>query len=127
MSFKRLCVYGSLRKGDYNFDRFLNYFGKDFEYQETTEITGYKLYSLGAYPFVQKTDNEKNKLIVDIIKVSEECANNIDMMERGAGYNIDTININGEECTIYTMDREGDVLVESGDWIKFKKQNGSNQ
>ena len=123
-----IIVYGSLRKGDGNYDAYKNYYGKDFEYKQTTEIQGYELYSLygGAYPGIKK-GQPSDKLTVDIIRCSNECFADVTSMEEGAGYKTVPLSIegvNGEVIDGFIYEYEGHVkeenLVESGNWINHK-------
>ena len=78
----KICVYGSLRKGAYNYNRFLQHYGEEnFTYERTTSIYGYQLYSLGAYPFANRTNNPEHELIVDIIECSDNVFKRITGME----------------------------------------------
>jgi gamma-glutamylcyclotransferase (GGCT)/AIG2-like uncharacterized protein YtfP len=110
-------VYGSLRPGEYNYSRFKEYYNDEINHVKKAEIKGYDLYSLGSYPGIVKGNN---KLIGDILEVSNEVKNALDNMEFGAGYTEEFINIDGIECSIYVY--EGGVnknnLVKSGDWVK---------
>lgn len=117
---KKIIVYGSLRKGEYNFNRFVGYFGEDnFQYVETTTIPGFKLYSLGPYPGINE-GTEDDVLVVDILDVSESAYDSVKRMELGAGYSEVLVNINGEELPIYVFDAKlpEDNIVEGGDWLK---------
>jgi gamma-glutamylcyclotransferase (GGCT)/AIG2-like uncharacterized protein YtfP len=118
---KTICVYGSLRVGDYNNDRFA---GSDMKHIKTTKITGYELYSLGPYPCAVKTDNPEDELIVDILEVSDRKYQGITAMEHGAGYHSSQIEVDGIDATIYLFKTPPTFapLVESGDWIKYKKR-----
>jgi len=114
---KTICVYGSLRKGAYNFNRFVEIFGEDnIKYLKTKEITGFKLYSLGPYPGIKQTDNESDKLTIDLLHVTNEVYDAIYNMEIGAGYKA----VETPDGIIYVYRynvREND-LVKSGDWLK---------
>jgi gamma-glutamylcyclotransferase (GGCT)/AIG2-like uncharacterized protein YtfP len=114
----KVAVYGSLRKDEYNYTRFRHSFGPGINYIKTIEIEGFDLYSLGQYPGIIKGDN---KLIVDILKVTEEVGNVIDGMEYGAGYISEMINVEGDLVKIYIYDGsvDSEKLVESGDWSEY--------
>lgn len=120
---KKILVYGSLRKGEYNFERFEDYFPNQMNYLGTVETPGYKLYSLGSYPGIKATDDDNFMLTVDKLEVSEECFQAIDGMEKGAGYTTNTITLPDGDYTIYVY--QGRVsereLVHSGDWTKRKQ------
>ena len=71
--------------------------------KENVEISGFKMYDLGPYPFVIKTDDPKDKIIVDIFSLDDNTNLNIENMELGAGYQKETIILNNEPITIYTF------------------------
>lgn len=117
---KKILVYGSLRKGEYNYKRFLKYYPDGLNYLATTTITGYKLYDLGSYPGIRPQDG--TELVVDVMEVSDEAYDSITGMERGAGYSVVKETVEGfGECTIYVYDYPVNekYLVESGDWSKY--------
>jgi len=123
----KIAVYGSLRKGDYNFERFEQWYNNSevtgFKYLTTTKIVGYKMYDLGwGYPCAVKTDDE-SEMVVDIIEVSEDCGKSITYMEVGAGYKPSFVEVDGHKCVIYLYKSPEGSLVKSGDWIKHKNIN----
>lgn len=112
--------YGSLRKGMYNYRAF----SSNMDYLETVVVTGFKLFSLGAYPCAIKTGNEDDKLTVDLFKVTGEDEHRIDRMEKGASYKYDELEFNGKKFGIYVfpsdaLNRLSDRNVPEGDWVKF--------
>lgn len=113
---ERIAVYGSLRKGMYNY----RFFENGMTYIKTVEISGYNLYSLGAYPYIVKGNNT---LTVDVMEVTPQTKKSIDLMELGAGYKSEIILIDDQPTTIYTFNRPiNDAIVEHGDWVKYKTQ-----
>lgn len=123
----KIAVYGSLRKGEYNYERFKDYFKDGLEYVRTTIIDSWSLYDLGSYPGIKEATEPNNGLIVDIMECSEACFDNIERMELGAGYRSEEIRVGDDICTIYVY--EGHVraenLVESGDWSEYLKEPSS--
>lgn len=121
--FKNL-FYGSLRKGEYNYERFVEIFGKEnFVYKETKTIKGFELYSLGAYPVI--IPNPNSEIVVDEFELSQEAHKSVKTMELGAGYTETIIN----ESSIYYMDQPPHYhkgKVESGDWSKYLRENGKS-
>jgi len=115
-------LYGSLRKGNYNYERFMDYFPKGLEFKSTTTIKGFDLYDLGSYPGIKKSDDPEKVLVVDIMTCSDDCFNSINRMELGAGYSAETVMIDETPYTIYLY--EGRVnpsrLVATGDWNSRK-------
>lgn len=122
---KLIAVYGSLRIGEYNYERFVDIFGKTSitTVEKTKVIDGFDLYSLGSYPAITRGSN---KLTVDILEVTDNVHNSIKAMELGAGYDEETIHIeNIGDVVIYTYPKEyldSRRLVESGDWSNYLKQ-----
>lgn len=114
-----ILVYGSLRKGEYN------YSSDELTYISTKQIKGYKLYSLGSYPGIKFTGNENDILTCDLMEVKNiQSSNSIDYMELGAGYSINPIIVedNGTlyPCKIYEYQHsvKENELVSHGDWTK---------
>ena len=108
----KIAVYGSLRKGCYN----QSHFQRGMKHLGTTKVEGFQLYSLGAFPCAVPSEGE---LTVDLFEVDNTTKEQIDRMEIGAGYDLQTINIDGEQYTIYTYQKPpNDRLVEHGDWVK---------
>ena len=116
---KKVAVYGSLRKGEYNYERFVDYFKGGLEYLRTTVVRGYDLYDLGAYPGIRVSSDLSKELVVDIMECSDDCFKHIEAMEHGAGYNSVSITVGADECTIYVYNYPATNLVESGDWSKY--------
>lgn len=118
----KIAVYGSLRRGQYNHDRF----GKmDFLGEAT--LPGFKMFSLGPYPAVVKTNDETSTIKVELFEVSPNIKQNLDWMEFGAGYEeLEVVASVGNQqinASIYAYPRMvSDTIVESGDWVQFKKQ-----
>ena len=124
MSRKRIAVYGSLRVGEYNFERFVDMFGKTNikPLKQDIEIEGFDLFNLGPYPAISRGENN---LKIDVLSVSEPVYESIKHMELGAGYNEETVKIPSYgDVFIYTYPKGSfskDRLVEGGDWSKFLK------
>lgn len=117
MANQKILVYGSLRKGCYNFEAFKSEYKDEINYIKTTTIKGYSLYSLGAYPGILPGTGE---LVVDILEVSPRVAQAIYYMEIGAGYEVENVEIGIENYPIYVYKHNvsEDRLVEHGDWVK---------
>lgn len=119
---KKCLFYGTLRSGQegknsgrekvYNFNRF----GGQI-YQKTLRIKGFKMYSLGPYPCIAEGDGE---ITVELHDVEDQAAQYIAGMERGAGYQAKTVNIDGTDATIYYYERVPariqNAEIKSGDW-----------
>lgn len=121
-----ILVYGSLRKGEYNYESYLkNYDVDDFKYIKTVKIRGYKLHSLGAYPGIKPIKDEserlKYKLTCDLLSVSKEVHNSIEKMELGANYSMEY----NDYYKAYIYVYKGRVLIKNlipeGDWSEYLK------
>lgn len=111
----KIITYGSLRKGEYNFDRF-----PSAKHIKTTTIQGWDLFSLhsGMYPGVKESKN--SNLTVDIIEVDAKDYNNIRAMELGAGYSeieLEVENVKGKFYP-YLGVVQNTNIIKSGDWLK---------
>lgn len=116
--------YGSLRPKMYNFNAFKSRYNDDVKVlEEEKEIEGYKLYSLGAYPYAIKTGNPADKMKVSLCKVTNSAESNVHRMEIGAGYYYDEVSVDGENYGIYLFSdkyHNDTRLVESGDWVAYR-------
>lgn len=113
----KIVVYGSLRKGAYNYNR-MKMFG-DIEYIKTTTLEGWDLYSLGPYPGIKQGNGT---IVVDLLEVDNTVYNYILAMEQGAGYKEETVIIEDEDYKIYVY--QGNVWTEAiptGDWLNQNK------
>lgn len=124
MDYVKCCFYGSLRKDMYNYERFLRIYGKEsMKYIETRTLKGYQLKDLRFYPAAIAGTLE-DIMVVDLFEVSKDCAKHIKDMELGAGYKEITLDINKETFYMFIMtDRLKErPTVQSGDWIKYCKE-----
>lgn len=117
---KRIAVYGSLRKGDYNYERCI----PGAEVIEQVEIEGWTMYDLGyGYPAIVKGDG---MVLFDIMDVTDEQYERVESMELGAGYLAETVKLRGaSEAVLFYMRQapeHGAGVIESGDWIKHKEE-----
>jgi gamma-glutamylcyclotransferase (GGCT)/AIG2-like uncharacterized protein YtfP len=119
---KKYAFYGSLRKGMYNYHAL----AQGLTYEKTVEVSGYKLFSLGAYPFAIKTNDESDKLVIDLFTITNDrTENSIHRMELGAGYIYDEVDVDGVSYGIYLFpnrlrDYESYTQVKGGDWCEYK-------
>lgn len=119
---ERLWVYGSLRKGEYN-----DYILEHSKYLGSGIIRGYKLFSLGSFPFIFRTYDEKDIVVVEGYDVDLFTANIIKEMERCAGYEIDDVEIEVIEGdlgivingSVFVMEKMCNNYgeVKGGDWV----------
>lgn len=123
---KKCCFYGSLRRPLYNYERFVSLYGiEQIKYIKTIRIPHFKLYDLGYYPAVVRTSQDCN-IVVDLFDVGEMAFTAIKHMELGAGYNLELVNIDGENYNIFTFEEvqlKRCNLITSGDYLSFSIQN----
>lgn len=117
-----IAVYGTLRKGHYNHDRFPMQWQSGIK--NPVRIQGYKLYDLGPYPCVVYTGNPKDETTFEIYHVTQQTKNVIDAMEFGAGYDEKKQPITNEVmASIYVFDQAPLRATEivSGDYTEYIK------
>ena len=123
MSTKLLAVYGTLRRGQSNY----NYFLKDVPIYTFGEyLGGFRMSTFGGFPAIFRASQEK-AVVVDIFNLSEqdeELLDRIDSMEFGVGYVREVVETSsGYEVMVYVMpDDQADFFPEdipSGDWNDY--------
>jgi gamma-glutamylcyclotransferase (GGCT)/AIG2-like uncharacterized protein YtfP len=102
-----IAVYGSLKKGQYNFDRFIQS-GFNLEFVKEEVINGFDLYDLGYYPGVKVTSSN-NPLTIHILQVDQECFKVLDRMEKGAGYSQKVVATSAGDAILWVY--EGDISM----------------
>lgn len=121
---QKIAVYGSLREGEYNYDRVRQLFGNRSinVLRKDIIVEGFDLFDLGPYPAISRGENN---LTVEIISVDENAYSFIKSMELGAGYNEEHIKYKPYgNVIIYTYPKNSfnkERLVASGDWSKHLK------
>jgi gamma-glutamylcyclotransferase (GGCT)/AIG2-like uncharacterized protein YtfP len=111
----KILAYGTLREGDYNFDRMASAFGVDsIKKVGETELSGYKMHDLGFYPAI-KEGTETDKIKCDILEVNEQTARAIDYMESGAGYK--TVETDLGKIYVFEGNLSNRPIITSGDWF----------
>lgn len=119
-----ISAYGSLRKSMGNYQYYLS--NAEFKGSFTTEPV-YTLHSLGPFPGLKTEGN--NSIVMEVYEVTEKELDRIDKLE---GYDpnekstfYDRIEIDtpwGRAFTyIYVNPLSEDSIVESGDWVAYKK------
>jgi len=115
--------YGTLRKGDYNYDRF----GGDETMRVTGQamVPGYKMLDLGPYPAIIRDPGSEIK--VDLVEVRyPEVAEALRGMELGAGYSAEFVEHGGQKYEIFVgspaLARYVGTIptVTDGDWLTYK-------
>lgn len=109
--------YGSLRTGMPNFREY----AASMTYERTTRISGYRMYSLGNYPYAVKSEDRNDVIIVEIFRSDVlDTKMRIHQMEIDAGYFYSIINLDGDDVGIYLFQQAGnDPWVKSGNWVEF--------
>jgi gamma-glutamylcyclotransferase (GGCT)/AIG2-like uncharacterized protein YtfP len=119
--------YGSLREGQYNHNYLIAPY-KDSVKVETVELKGYKMFSFGAYPFVVKSEDAADSIVVELHTIPNEMpARRIHFMELGAGYGAEEVIINDKAYCLYVYpdrnwEEKGYEKVPEGDWVKFNNK-----
>lgn len=116
-----LFVYGSLKKGFMNHERFGLHNQK---FLGSGEIPCYRMYSLRAYPCVVFTADARDRITCEIYEVDRNTMDRIRYIEHGAGYKEQIIATprrgvcNGRAGSIFVYDRKPEHarIVESGVW-----------
>lgn len=123
MSIERLgnyAFYGTLRMGMENHQAF----EASLDYIQTRSLTGFRMHSLGEYPYAICTGDERDIIVVDLFRVlSEKTEEMINEMEIDAGYVRSVIMIDGIKFGIYLFETAttDDEYVPGGDWVSHTK------
>lgn len=125
---KIFAFYGTLRMGNYNYNSIIKG-QKGVDYLgEATIPEGYKMFSLGGYPMLMKDETATTPIVVDLFEIdNDKVSSPIERMERGAGYEEHTIEINGMNCVVWVGKpsqlpylEKWCSVVKSGDWTLEK-------
>ena len=121
-----MAVYGTLRKGDYNYDRFN--LGEYYSMQGTDVIVGMSMQDLGFYPCIFLDDTSKKGITVEYYlpksKDSLLVTSSIIGMESGAGYKTAAVERAGKWYLLFYFEGPlaGFAEVENGDWVNWKER-----
>jgi gamma-glutamylcyclotransferase (GGCT)/AIG2-like uncharacterized protein YtfP len=109
--------YGSLRRGMPLYQEFQ----AGLRYQFSQWLTGYDLFSLGAYPCAVKSSNPNSKILIEVMQVHHpETERKIQEIEMNAGYHVTTISIQEQPVKIYVFENASNYpIVMHGDWVTF--------
>ena len=122
-----MALYGSLRNGLYNNQRFD--LPNRSEFLGTAIVPGYSLYSLGPYPAVYPSEN--GSVVAEVRRFSGkkqlEIAKSIDYMELFGGYHREYVDLELTEKklrgVIYVYDEKPEKeKIQHGDWAKYLKE-----
>jgi gamma-glutamylcyclotransferase (GGCT)/AIG2-like uncharacterized protein YtfP len=122
-----MALYGSLRNGLYNYQRFD--LQNRSEFLGMTKVKGYALYSLGPYPGIYPS--ESSFVVAEVRRFSGkqqlEVAKSIDYMELFGGYHRDSVDLEIENKKIrgfiYVYDEKPETgKIEHGDWVHYLRE-----
>jgi len=116
---KQIFVYGTLRKGFMNNERFL---GK-YKLIKKFRIKRLDLYDLGAYPIVVPNNENKKGVVVELYEVDHVLHKIIKKMEEGANYIEIRMHYKGRDAFMYMYPYIplNAIHIESGDYTKYIK------
>jgi gamma-glutamylcyclotransferase (GGCT)/AIG2-like uncharacterized protein YtfP len=124
---RRIFVCGSLRKGEYNHDRFEG-FGKTLIAIGT--VAGVLLKDLGRYPAMILSANSLDRVVGEVYAIPDSLAEVIDRFERDEGYEARPVTVVDasteppariEAVAYFFADPDrlaGHATVEGGDWAR---------
>ncbi len=112
--------YGSLRKGMSNYELYK----EAMVYLYSVHLKGFKLYSMGEYPCIVKSDTDKT-IVAEVVKITNPVIEKeIHDMEIEEGYFYDEVTIQNDQVGIYLYKAiENFIEVKEGDWVTFFRQN----
>jgi gamma-glutamylcyclotransferase (GGCT)/AIG2-like uncharacterized protein YtfP len=112
--------YGTLRKGMVNHP----FYTAGMNYIDTVTLTGYRLISLGEYPYAVATGDPANKIKAELFRLNEQQAKAIYEMELEAGYYYEDIQIGQKKYGIFLFSQvnPNDVEIDCGDWAEYVRK-----
>ena len=120
---RTIFVYGTLRKGFYNYDRF----GGDEAFKPHSVdgnvyiISEYKMYTNGMYPCIVKSFNKNDKVEGELYHIDDGLFVILRNMEIGAGYRMEEIQVNDGDgivnAYVFTMTQK---QVDNGMWKEIE-------
>lgn len=123
-----IAVYGTLRKGDGNYNHYLN----GHEPLGTHHVEGFNLYSLGSYPYVTHGE-PTDEVLVEVYDVDLQTVVPIASMEMGAGYDICEVETDYGLAYMFVFGEERHQRLQageshhppkilSGDWFEWLRK-----
>ena len=113
-----VAVYGSLRKGLHNHSLL-----ERADFLGTDVIAGFKMYSLGGFPFITHDDaTYDDRIFIEVYSVNPNEMRRLDMLEGYPSfYNRELVQTQYGQAWIYFIDNEvaGHDPVIDGDWFKY--------
>ncbi len=120
---KLIAVYGTLREEQPNYMNLNMFSGTLANFQFKTNIGNFKMYNLGFYPAVFEEKNEDNGIRVEVYRVTRKLFDNIDSMEKSAGFVQKEIEIEGKgqvhKCIMWIHPEKPNApVIVNGDWVR---------
>ena len=114
--------YGTLRIGMENHALF----ERGMKFLDKVVIKGFRLISLGEYPYAIKSPDPGHIVIAELFRLEDTTARSIHEMELQAGYYYDELQIGQNNYGIYLFSEANpfDEEITSGDWASFVVQRG---
>lgn len=125
----KIAVYGSLRRGEYN------YKGQELDTQtylgtfETEPI--FSLYSSGSYPCLK--EGGTTSIVMDVFEVDEDTFKGVNQLEGYRGAEFEATNFYNRKMIatpfgeaayfVFNDSVKSMPRVESGDWVQYRAQN----
>lgn len=115
----RLFVYGTLRPGYYNYDRYR--LASIARHRGVTVVRGARLFDLGSYPCMVLTSDVRREVTGELLDLADDRVfDRIRRMEEEAGYRTVTVDTAAGPAVTFVFDRPpaGAVEMPSGDWAE---------
>jgi gamma-glutamylcyclotransferase (GGCT)/AIG2-like uncharacterized protein YtfP len=114
--------YGTLRLSMENH----TFYADGMNYIDTVTLPGYRLISLGDYPYAVATGDLSNKIKAELFRLNEQQAKAIYEMELEAGYYYEDIQIGQKKYGIFLFSQVNpdDEEISSGDWEEYVRERG---
>lgn len=112
--------YGSLMTGMENYV----HYEKHLRYMGNVLLEGFRMFSLGQYPYVIRTGDSNNKIVAELYKVIDpKTEQSIHEMELGEGYIFSEVQIADDKFGIYLFESQviNSPEVIDGDWRSYRK------
>ncbi len=112
----RLFVYGTLRRGDNNDERWE--LDRRARFLGQTTLRGARLFDLGSYPCLVLTTNPEHRVVGELFEIEQQVFEGIQAMEEEAQYVTVTVETEVGPATAFVFESvpPGARLIESGDW-----------
>ncbi|MEI9920278.1 MAG: gamma-glutamylcyclotransferase family protein [Bacteroidota bacterium] len=112
--------YGSLRRGMENHSLHDNH----LKYLFSARLRGYRLYSMGEFPFAVKSSSLSDSIVVEVFNIIDRSTREmIHKLEMDEGYYLELVKIDEVEAGIYLYKEPGNYrYVEDGDWVTFFRE-----